>query len=303
MDNFTEMIIALETAYAERQVWFEWMELIAVAFIGLAILELGWDLVSKTGRKVGETFANIGVAVGYEITGLVTNAVVIGITYFLIQPYALFQIEMTPLTWVAAFLLADFLYYWMHRFEHEVRILWAHHVAHHSSPEFDLTTAFRLSWMENLVEWIFLVPMLLIGFDAVTTFVAIAANATYQTWLHTQKIGKLGFLESIINTPSAHRVHHGSNSQYLDKNYGGILMIWDRMFGTYEPEEEKVVYGITEPIKSINPFVINFHEYGAILKDCFRAGNWRDRRQYLFGHPGWKPEAPEHIKAAPDKAA
>lgn len=287
MDGLSELLARYDS-------WFVAMEWIAVGFIGLAILEAVADTLLKTGRRFSESAANVMVAVGGELAGFFVSAVVLIITYYFVSPLALFEIEMTPLSWAAALLMADFLYYWMHRTEHEVRFFWAYHVTHHSSPEFDLTTAFRLNWIELLFEWIFLVPMLLLGFDPVVTIIAVTANATYQTWIHTQKIGKLGVLDKIINTPSAHRVHHGSNPEYLDKNYGGVLMIWDHLFGTYQAERAPVKFGITVPVESINPFVLNFHEYAAITRDIWQARNWRERWNYLFAHPGWKPTAPQH---------
>ena len=177
----------------------------------------------------------------------------------------------------------------MHRFEHEVRLFWAYHVVHHSSTEFDLTTGYRLSPIESLFEWIFLLPMLVLGFDPVATLVSLAIVAEYQTWIHTQKIGKLGFLDKIVNTPANHRVHHGTNPKYIDKNYGGILMIWDHIFGTYQAEEEKVVFGITTPVNSINPFVVTFHEFIAIAKDSWKAKSWANKLRYIFAAPGWAP--------------
>lgn len=280
---------AVNELLARYDNWFVAIEWIGLLFIGLAAIELLWDAFKRTGRRFSETLANGMVAIGYQISGYFVGAVAVLIAYYCIAPFALFEIEMTPWTWALAILVADFLYYWMHRVEHEVRFFWAYHVTHHSSPEFDLTTAYRLSWVEGLIEWIFLIPMLLLGFDAVATFIALIVTATYQTWIHTQKIGKLGVLDKIVNTPSSHRVHHGSNPLYLDKNYGGILLVWDHMFGTYQAEEEPVKFGITNPVESINPFVINFHEYFAIAKDIWHAKSWNDRRKFLFGHPGWTP--------------
>lgn len=289
----------IEATIAKYESWYVAMEWIALMFVGLAAVEAIADIILKTGRRFSESVANIMVAVGVEVTGYFVGAVVLFAAYYFIMPFALFEIEMTPWTWAAALLLGDFLYYWMHRTEHEVRFFWAYHVTHHSSPEFDLTTAFRLNWIELLFEWLFLIPMLIIGFDPVVTLIAVAANATYQTWIHTQKIGKLGFLDKIINTPSAHRVHHGSNPEYLDKNYGGVLMIWDHLFGTYQEEQAPVKFGITKPVESINPFVLNFHEYAAILRDAWRAKSWRDAWNYVFAHPGWEPEAPKRITKQP----
>ncbi len=297
MDAINELLVRYDA-------WFEVTEWIGLAFIGLAAIELMWDAATRTGRKFSETLANGMVAVGYEVSGYLVSAAAVLITYYFVQPFALFEIEMTPWTWVLAILVADFCYYWMHRVEHEVRFFWAYHVTHHSSPEFDLTTAYRLSWVEGLFEWIFVIPMLLLGFDAVATVISLIVVATYQTWIHTQKIGKLGILDKVINTPSAHRVHHGSNPKYLDKNYGGILLVWDHLFGSYQAEEEQVKFGITNPVESINPFVINFHEYAAIARDMWRAKNWGNRWKYLFGRPGWVPEeGSEQLRKGPQHGA
>ncbi|WP_020399641.1 sterol desaturase family protein [Kordiimonas gwangyangensis] len=283
MDPLMAKLDMLATHYAPWITFLEWATLV---FVPLAIFEFGWDMMRATGRRVGETVANILVAVGYELSSLMTFGLVLFLTQGLIAPFALFEISMTPMMWVVAILLADFTYYWMHRAEHEVRLFWAYHVTHHSSPEYNLTTAFRLSWLEGVFEWLFFVPMLLVGFDALATFIALAVVASYQTWIHTQAIGKLGWFEGVINTPSAHRVHHGSNPKYLDKNYGGILLVWDRLFGTYEVEEEPVTFGITEPVESINPFVLNFHEFIAIGRDLVQARSLSEMARCLFAPPG-----------------
>ena len=131
--------------------------------------------------------------------------------------------------------------------------------------------------------------MILLGFGAVQTIIALSIVIAYQTWIHTEKIGKLGWADRIFNTPSVHRVHHGSNEKYLDKNYGGILIVWDRLFGTYQAEEEKVIYGVTHPLGTSNPLVINFHEFWQIAKDVWKASKVGDAFGYVFKHPGWTP--------------
>ena len=276
-------------AFAE---WFEVIGWIGLVFIGLAVVETVWDFATRRRRGIAETGANVLIALGYEVSNRVAFGLVFVIGLFLVEPLAAFEIPINAWTWVLAIVVADFSYYWMHRFEHETRLLWAYHVVHHSSPEFNLTTAYRLSWVEGAFEWIFFVPMILIGFDPVQTTIAAVVGLTYQTWIHTQKIGKLGWLDRIFNTPSVHRVHHGANDGYLDRNYGGILIIWDRMFGTYQAEEEPVRFGITEPVGSANPLVINFHEYAAIARDCWRSRRLADLRGYVFGPPGWRPQRP-----------
>ncbi len=196
---------------------------------------------------------------------------------------------MTWWTWVLGILAADFTYYWMHRLEHEHRILWASHSVHHSSEDYNLTVSFRLSIVEGLFEWMFLIPMILIGFNPFQTMVSLIFVVQFQTWIHTEKIQKLGWLDEIFNTPSVHRVHHGSNPKYLDKNYGGLLMVWDKLFGTYQREEEKVIYGLTKNIKTNNPITINFIEYKNIWQDVKQCRTLKDKLKIIFGNLIWKP--------------
>ncbi|WP_197474541.1 sterol desaturase family protein [Tenacibaculum ovolyticum] len=200
------------------------------------------------------------------------------------------NISMNVFTWIIAFFVADFTYYWMHRLEHEHRILWASHSVHHSSEDYNLTVSFRLSILEGLFEWIFLIPMILIGFSPFQAIVSLILVAQFQTWIHTERIGKLGWLDEIFNTPSVHRVHHGSNNKYLDKNYGGFLIIWDKLFGTFQREEEKVVYGLTKNIKTNNPIMINFIEYKNIWKDVKMCRTKKDKLKIIFGNLIWKPD-------------
>ncbi|NKB62127.1 MAG: sterol desaturase family protein [Gammaproteobacteria bacterium] len=257
----------------------------------MIIVETVLDFFSGRRRNLGESVSNFVIATGNVLLERTLYGLVFILGLFLTQRYAPLSIEHQWWSWILAILAADLTYYWMHRFEHEIRILWAYHSVHHSSPEYNLTTSLRLAWIEGVIEWIFFVPMILIGFSAIQTIIAISIVVLYQTWLHTEKIGKLGWLDRIINTPSVHRVHHGSNKKYHDKNYGGILIIWDRMFGTYQMEEEKVVYGITTPVGSWNPLVVNVHEFWSIAKDVFRAKNLSEALGYIFRSPGWKPES------------
>lgn len=267
------------------------LELVGLAFIIIIVAETLWDFMFGNRKKVGETFANFCIAaVGFLLERSAYGLVfVIGL--YLASPLAQFDIPLTWWSWALAVLAADVSYYWMHRWEHEIRILWAHHSVHHSSREFNLTTSLRLSWFESLIEWIFFVPMVIVGFDPLQTLAAISIVTIYQTLIHTEKVGKLGWLDGIFNTPSVHRVHHGANGKYLDKNYGGILMIWDRLFGTYQREEEPVVYGLTEQLKTANPILINVHEYIRIFKDLRHAKGMSDIFGYIFKGPGWKPSS------------
>jgi len=265
------------------------LEIVGIIFLLIIVAETLWDFWSGRRKQYGETSANFAIAFGNMLLERSVYGLVFIVGLFAVEAVSVFSLPITWWSWMLCLLAADFMYYWMHRWEHEVRIFWAHHSVHHSSPEYNLTTSMRLSWIDSLVEWIFFAPMIVIGFDPVQALICISVVVIYQTWIHTEKIGKLGWLDGFLNTPSVHRVHHGSNGDYLDKNYGGILIVWDRLFNTYQKEEEPVVYGVTEPIETVNPIKINFHEYGEILKDLMRAKRFSAVLGYVFGRPGWRP--------------
>jgi alkylglycerol monooxygenase len=191
------------------------------------------------------------------------------------------------LSWTAVFLLVDLAYYFMHRYSHVVNILWAGHVVHHSSEEYNLTVALRQSSLHGLLSWIFYIPLALMGVPVAMFAACYALNLVYQFWIHTRAVDRLWApLEWVLNTPSHHRVHHGVNPRYLDKNYAGVLIIWDRMFGTFEAEGEEVVYGITKPLATWNPLWANVHVFASIGRAAVRARGWRDRLRVVFGRPG-----------------
>ena len=205
--------------------------------------------------------------------------------------------ELTPLrldpadwwVWVLLFFADDFSYYWFHRVSHESRVFWASHVVHHSSQHYNLSTALRQTWvpMTYLPFWLWLPA---IGFEPWMVLLAQSWSLIYQFWIHTERIRKLPApLEAVLNTPSHHRVHHGTNEQYLDRNYGGILIIWDKLFGTYEPEAERVRYGLTTQLRTFRPVRVAFHEYVAMWHDIKRAPRFRDKLGVIFHGPGWTP--------------
>jgi len=207
--------------------------------------------------------------------------------------------ELTPLrlpsdmwwTYVLLFFADDLAFYCYHRVGHRVRVAWASHVVHHSSEHYNLSTALRQPWvpMTALPFWL---PLALLGFAPWMILGMQAVSLIYQFWLHTERVGKLWApFELIFNTPSHHRVHHGANEQYLDKNYGGIMIIWDRLFGTFEPEGERVRYGLTTNIRTFNPVRVATHEWVSIWQDVRTAGSWRDKAGYALRGPGWSPEA------------
>ncbi|HEU5061305.1 MAG TPA: sterol desaturase family protein [Kofleriaceae bacterium] len=189
--------------------------------------------------------------------------------------------------WVLLVPAEDLCYYLFHRAHHEVRLFWAAHVNHHSSRHYNLSTALRQSWTTPLTGPWFWLPLALVGFRPDQILLVQAVSLIYQFWLHTEHIGRLGPLEWILNTPSHHRVHHGRNLAYLDRNYGGIFIVWDRLFGTFEPEREPVDYGLTKNLDSHNPIRIAFHDWQALARDLVRAPDLRARLGYLLAPPGW----------------
>ena len=213
--------------------------------------------------------------------------------------------EITPLkevvgrqwwAWGLLLLADDFAYYWFHRLNHEVRILWAGHVSHHSSEHLNFGTALRQGVGERLHKFFFWMWIPLLGFDPLMMFTMMAISLIYQFWTHTELIHKLpASFEFIFNTPSHHRVHHASQARYLDRNHAGILIIWDRMFGTFsgEIDSDKPVYGLTSNLDSYNPAYVATHEYGAIWRDVKRAEKWRDKLKYIFYPPGWSHDGPD----------
>ena len=193
--------------------------------------------------------------------------------------------------WVVAAVAWDFCYYWLHRFSHEISILWAAHAVHHQSEEYNLSTALRQTSTGFLFGWIFYLPLFVIGFPLEILVAVNAINLIYQFWVHTRLIARLGPLEKVLMTPSHHRVHHAQNERYIDKNYGGMLILWDRLFGTYEPEsdEDPVVFGVRRPLASWNPFWANLQVYDYLLFDARKAGRWQDKLGIWFRRTGWRP--------------
>ena len=205
--------------------------------------------------------------------------------------------------WVTAAIAWDFCYYWFHRFSHEISILWAAHAVHHQSEEYNLSTALRQTSTGFLFGWIFYLPLFAIGFPLEVLLTVNAVNLIYQFWVHTRLIDRLGPLESVLMTPSHHRVHHAQNERYIDKNYGGMLIVWDRLFGSYEPEsdEEPVIFGVRKPLANWNPFWANLQVYDYLLFDARKTRHWRDKLGIWFRRTGWRP--PDVERRYPKKSA
>lgn len=209
-------------------------------------------------------------------------------------------------TWIFSFILYDFLYYWFHRSSHQINFLWASHVVHHQSEEYNLTTALRQT-SSSVFSWLFYIPSFLLGVPAEVFFISGALNLVYQFWVHTRLIGRLGWIESILVTPSHHRVHHGQNQQYIDKNHGGVFIIWDKLFSTFQPEldDEPVIYGVRRPVASFNPLWANLHTWWGLLQDAIATNKWQDKLKIWFMPTGWRPQDMEIqfplVKNNPDK--
>lgn len=198
-----------------------------------------------------------------------------------------------PVDWgtaALALLLVDFLYYWDHRAAHRVRAYWAiGHSVHHSSWQYDQTTAFRISFVDGFISPWFYLPAVLLGFHPMLVVACLGLVLAYQQWLHTESVGRLGWLDAIFNTPSNHRAHHAVQPQYIDRNYGAVLIVWDRLFGTYVREDEAPVYGLTEQIGSAHPWRVHAAEALKLWRDLRRTPQWRDRWRILWHPPGWAP--------------
>jgi sterol desaturase/sphingolipid hydroxylase (fatty acid hydroxylase superfamily) len=257
-------------------------------------------LTHKDLYKLPDAIANLSCGITSQLSGLFLKILAIGVYQFIFEKFALFTLERNWLYWLALFLLVDFAYYWAHRMSHEINLFWGGHVVHHQSEEYNLSVALRQSSLQIVWTFAFNLPIALLGFRTLDFALISALNTLYQFWIHTETIGKMGWFEYIFNTPSHHRVHHGRNPKYIDKNHAGSLIIWDKMFGTFQAEEERPVYGITKPIKSWNAIWANLSHYAEMQKDLKRITLWNDKVKYLFKKPGWLPDYLGGYQSAPD---
>jgi len=267
-------------------------------FVLLVLIEM---LAARFGKGVGrrarfeagDSLTSLTMGLGSSITGALTGGLVVLFGAWVYQ-YRLFDIGWSWYAFVAAFVLDDLAYYWFHRTAHRVRWFWASHVIHHSSQHYNLTTALRQTWTGFFsASFIFRWPLLLIGFPWEMVVFVSGVNLVYQFWIHTETIDRLPrWFEAVMNTPSHHRVHHATNPDYLDANYAGVFIVWDRLFGSFVPErtEEPCRYGIVRNLGTFNPLKVACHEWVAIAKDLARARSLREALLYAFGPPGWSPD-------------
>jgi len=246
----------------------------------------------KTQRElynVKDAATSITLGLGNLITGIFTKGIIF-LVYAWLFKYRLFTIPFTAWWgWVLCFFADDISYYWFHRCSHHVRYFWASHVVHHTSEYYNLAAALRQTWTGNITgAFIFWIWMPLMGFEPGMIMLMQSVSLLYQFWIHTEAIKRMPrWFEFIFNTPSHHRVHHGSDLLYLDKNHAGILIIWDRMFGTFQPEDFRPKYGLTKNVQTFNPVKVAFHEWMNIGKDLKKARTFKDYINYMFNAPGW----------------
>lgn len=236
--------------------------------------------------SVKGTFHNVLLSSLNALLDIVMRGVCLWILDYFYR-FHFIEIKNTVLYWVLLVIMQDFMFYWLHRVDHYCRLFWAVHVTHHNSEEFNLTVGFRSSVFQPLYRFIYYIPLALLGFNGLDIMLVYSATQIVGILVHTQAIKKLGFLEYIFVTPSHHRVHHGKNIRYLDKNMGMLLIIWDKLFGTFEEEQEPVEYGLTKQPDKDDPFTLIFHEWIEIWKDVKKAPRWKDKLMYIFGPPGW----------------
>ena len=260
------------------------------ALIGIELLVA--RLRGRRAYRSNDAVTSIGLGVISQLAGVFLKVLTVGVYAWCVEHVALFALPADAWwVWVSGLLLYDFLYYWLHRMGHEVNILWAAHVVHHQSEDYNLSTALRQTATGGLLGWLFYLPMALLGYP-VSVFVAVALiDLLYQFWVHTEQVGKLGWFDRVFCSPSNHRAHHAVNDRYLDHNYGGILILWDRLFGTFVEENDRdpPVYGTRAPLRSFNPLWANLEVYWATWQDARRATRWRDKLQIWFRPPGWRP--------------
>jgi sterol desaturase/sphingolipid hydroxylase (fatty acid hydroxylase superfamily) len=295
------------------------MDLIALAvpfFLLALLLEMAVDRVRGTGHyRTNDAINSLSAGTLSTTFGYFTRLLPAFIWAFALQNFALVEVELAWFDlspngialWLLALLGFDFCYYWAHRFGHEVSVLWASHAVHHQSEDYNLSTALRQTSTGFIFTWIFYLPLFILGMPLEVFLTVNALDLIYQFWVHTQQIRKLGWIDRVFVTPSNHRVHHAQNEIYIDKNYGGILIVWDRLFGTFQEEldSEPVIFGVRKPLANWNPFWANLQVYSYLWFDAVRTRRWRDKVGIWFRRTGWRPAdvAAEFPKQPNDIAA
>jgi sterol desaturase/sphingolipid hydroxylase (fatty acid hydroxylase superfamily) len=263
-------------------------------FLGLIAIEL--MVARKQGKEVyrfHDSVTSLNIGFVSETIRSIAKMMSIVVYAVVVEQVASVSWDIRhPGVWIVAFFMYDFFYYWAHRSGHEINLLWASHVVHHSSEEFNLSTALRQSWTNQFFYWIFYLPMAVVGIPVSVFATTALISALYQFWVHTRLVPKLGWIDKVWVTPSNHRCHHGRNAYCIDKNYGGTLIIWDRMFGTYteERDDEPVVYGTLTPLKSWSPVWGNLKNYIGLGHEVRKMPGWRNKLMSIFAPPGWSAD-------------
>jgi alkylglycerol monooxygenase len=240
--------------------------------------------------RMNDAIANLSCGIGSQLSGIFTKTFTF-IGYLWLHEHSVWKIQDSVLTFILLFIGVDFFYYWFHRLAHEIYFFWGSHVVHHQSEEYNLTVALRQAALQGAFSWVFYLPLAVVGFSPATFLTIASLQTLYQFWIHTKLINKMNPLfEYVFNTPSHHRVHHGVNPKYIDRNHGGTLIIFDRWFGTFQAEEEEVVYGITKQTNSWNPLWVNFEYWIDLFRQAFQVKRVKNFFLMMFKMPGWKPE-------------
>lgn len=279
----------------------DYIALSVPVFFILIGIELAWSFYKKLDYyRFNDAIANLSQGIGQQLTGIFMKTALFFGYLYIYENWRLFTLPQNIWIWLLLFLGVDFFYYWFHRMSHQVNALWAAHIVHHQSEEYNLTVALRQSWFQGWFSWVFYLPLAYLGFEPLMFLTLSAFNTLYQFWIHTRLIKNMGPLEYILNTPSHHRVHHGSNPKYIDKNHAGTLIIWDRLFGTFQKEEEDVYYGITTPLASWNPLWANVHYWDELWNTAKKSPRWIDKINVFIKPPGWFPAHLGGFKTAPE---
>ena len=260
-------------------------------FIVTLIIEIIVSAREKANAyETKDAITSITMGLGNVLLGLISKALVFATLIIIYDNFKLFTIPFVWWGWILMLVIEDFTYYWFHRISHESRFFWASHVVHHSSQKYNLSTALRQTWTGSFLSFVFWLWLPLLGFHPVMILAQMSISLIYQYWIHTELIKKMpSWFEAIFNTPSHHRVHHATNPQYLDRNHAGIFIIWDKWFGSYEPEVEKPIYGLTKNIGSFNPLFVAFHEWLAMFRDAITSNTTLyNKLRYFIKPPGWK---------------
>lgn len=273
---------------------------IPIYFLLIGIELLVQQFSRKKLYRLNDALTNISCGITQQVTGIFLKVLGVGAYVLTYEYLAIWHIPNVWYTYIILFIGADFFYYWAHRMSHEINLFWGGHVVHHQSEDYNFSVALRQGSFQIIWTFAFYLPLAIIGFDPMTFVLVSALVTVYQFWIHTETIGKLGPIEWVFNTPSHHRVHHGRDPKYIDKNHAGVFIIWDRMFGTFQVEEEKPTYGITKPVNSWNPVWVNLNHYYEMWQTAKAIPSWSDKLKFLFYKPGWLPEDMGGYQPAPD---